>query len=295
MVADLLQGEYHLQDDSLALEQRVRVVRLLAHCLFHLEFLHKVLERFLVKGGLRLGEFGVLVLDNLVRKVADDALVGLESAQHEGRGNLSECFCHPFVAEFLDGRLELLAEFGRAREESAVREVHDGPEFHEAVFDGRAAHRDFHGGAHPAQQPTLLAVRILDVLRLVNDDGLPRAFVQFFEVLAEGGVGREQYVGIELLEVAASAVVGEERKFWRELLDFDLPVAQQARGHYHERLLFGQFAFFVHLEEERDDLQCLSEAHVVGKDAAETDFEVLIHPRVAAHLVGAHGRVQVFG
>ena len=51
----------------------------------------------------------------------------------------------------------------------------------------------------------------------------------------------------------------------------------------------------MHLEEERDNLERLSEAHVVGEDAAETDFEVLVHPRVAAHLVGAHGRVQVLG
>ena len=129
----------------------MRVVRLLAERLFHLEFLHKVLERLLVQRRLRLGEFGVFVLDNLVGQVADDALVGLEAAQHEGSRNLAERFRHLLVAHFLDGRFELFAEFGGAREEPAIREVHDGPEFHEAVFDGGATHRDFHGGAHAAQ------------------------------------------------------------------------------------------------------------------------------------------------
>ena len=80
-----------------------------------------------------------------------------------------------------------------------VRKIHDGPEFHEAVFDRGAAHRDFHRGAHATEQFTLFAIGVLDVLRFVDDNRLPFVLVEFGKVLAERGICREQYVGAELL------------------------------------------------------------------------------------------------
>ena len=87
----------------------------------------------------------------LSRKGGPAEKTGLAILAAGAAGNLAERFRHLLVAHFLDGRLELFSEFGGAREEPAVCEVHDGPEFHEAILDGSAAHRDFHGGAHAAQ------------------------------------------------------------------------------------------------------------------------------------------------
>ena len=135
-----------------------------------------------------------------------------------------------------------------------VHKIHDGPEFHEAVLDWSAAHRNFHGRTHPAEQFTLFAIGVLDVLRFVDDNRLPFVFVEFGKVLAECSVSREQYVGAELLQVAAASVVRKECEFRRELLDFDLPVAKEAGGHYDNGFFLREFSLLFHLEEERNDL-----------------------------------------
>ena len=124
------------------------------------------------------------------------------------------------VAVLLNGRFVFFAEFACAREEPAVSKIHDGPEFHEAVFDGGSAHGNFHRRLHLAQKLALFAIGVFDVLRFVDDDGLPFDFVEFLKVLAVCGIRREQYIGVELFQVAATAVVCEEREFGRELLDF---------------------------------------------------------------------------
>ena len=100
---------------------------------------------------------------------------------------------------------------------------------------------------------------------------------------------------MELFQVAASAVVRKKREIRCELLDFDLPVAEEAGGHHDDGFFLREFAFLFHLEEERDDLKRLAKAHVVGENASESDFQILVHPGVAAHLVGAKCRVQIFG
>ena len=135
-----------------------------------------------------------------------------------------------------------------------VRKIHDGPEFHETVFNRGTAHRNFHGGAHAAEQFALFAIGVLDVLRFVDDNRLPFVFVEFGKVLAERGVRREQHVSVELLQVASASVVRKEREFRGELLDFDLPVAKEAGGHYDNGFFLREFALLFHLEEERNDL-----------------------------------------
>ena len=98
MVADLLQGEDHLQDEALALEEGGFVSLLLladdAEALF---------DGLVIQGGLRGGEEGVLVLLELIRKVADDGLVCLEAAQEHGRGDAFEAFGCFSVLLVLDG------------------------------------------------------------------------------------------------------------------------------------------------------------------------------------------------
>ena len=89
------------------------------------------------------------------------------------------------------------------------------------------------------------------------------------------------------MQVPVSAVVGGEGEGRGELLDFYLPVAQQARGHYHQGLVLLEFSFFLDFQQVGDNLEGLAEAHVVGQNTAETDFQVLVHPGVAPLLVGA--------
>ena len=98
MVADLLQCEDHLQDEALALEEGVLLSVLLladdAKALF---------DGLSVESGLCGGEEDVLVLLELIRKVADDGLVCLEAAQEHGRGDAFEAFRCFSVLLILDG------------------------------------------------------------------------------------------------------------------------------------------------------------------------------------------------
>ena len=90
-------------------------------------------------------------------------------------------------------------------------------------------------------------------------------------------------------------MVCKERELRGELLDFDLPVAKEAGGHHDNGFFLRESALLFHLEEERNDLQRFAKTHVIGENATESDFQILVHPGVAAHLVGAECRVQIFG
>ena len=67
-------------------------------------------------------------------------------------------------------------------------------------------------------------------------------------------------------------MVRKECEFRRELLDFDLPVAKEAGGHYDNGFFLRKFTLLFHLEEERNDLKCFAKAHVIGEDATESDL-----------------------
>lgn len=133
MVADFLQREDHLQDEALALEEGGFVSVLLladdAEALFY---------GLVIQGGLRGGKECVLVLLELVRKVADDGLVCLETAQEHGRGDAFEAFGCFSVLLVLDGIRIAHLEGLRTAEVAFVGKFHDGPEFFEAVLDGGA-------------------------------------------------------------------------------------------------------------------------------------------------------------
>ena len=145
MVADLLQREDHLQDEALALEEGVFVSILLladdAEALF---------DGLVIQSGLRRGEEGVLVLLELIRKVADDGLVCLETAQEHGRGDAFEAFRCFSVLLVLDGIRIACLEGLRTAEVAFVGKFHDGPEFFEAVLDGGAGDGDADGCFHAA-------------------------------------------------------------------------------------------------------------------------------------------------
>jgi hypothetical protein len=132
MVADLLQGQNHLQHQPLAPEG-VRLAGDDAQAFLH----HRFVER-----GLRRREGAVLVLLDLVRQVVDDRPVGLQPAQQEGGGDPPEALDHLLVAMRLDRNGVLLDELRQLAEIAAVGEVHDAPVLREPVLDRRAAHGD---------------------------------------------------------------------------------------------------------------------------------------------------------
>ena len=109
----------------------------------------------MIQSGLRGGEEGVLVLLELIRKVADDGLVCLEAAQEHGRSDAFEAFGRFSVLLVLDG-IRIAGLEGLCTAEVAfVGKFHDGPEFFEAVLDGGARDGDADGCFHAADGAAL--------------------------------------------------------------------------------------------------------------------------------------------
>ena len=260
-----------------------------------LQFLHEFIQRALVQGRLRAREFGVFVLLDFIGQVANNRFIRFHAAQHKGGRNLLEVLRHRLVRILLDRRFELVAEFVCRRQESSVAEIHNRPEFHQAVFHRRTAHGNLHGRMECTNLAALFAIGILDVLGFVNYNDLPVQLLDFLEVQATGRIGGNQQVGIKLFKFAASSVVNECGKARRKLLDFHLPVPQKARRHHHESATFGKAALLLHLEQECNHLQSFTKAHVIGQNTAKAHFQVLVHPRIAAFLIGAECGHQVFG
>lgn len=289
MVADLLQGEDHLQDETLAFEEGVFVSVLLladdAEALF---------DGLVIQGGLRGGEEGILVLLELIRKVADDGLVCLEAAQEHGRSDAFEAFGCFSVLLVLDGIRIACLEGLRTAEVAFVCKFHDGPEFFEAVLDGGAGDGDADGRFHAADGPTLGGIGVLDVLRFVDDEDFPFLLFEKLLVTSKESIGGEKDVPMEISEVALATIVEENGEERCKAGDLFLPIGEKARRHDDERFLLGKASLFAELFEEGDDLKGLPKAHIIGQDAAEAEAAVVVKPRIAALLVGAKCRTYIF-
>ncbi len=259
MVADLLQREDHLQDEALALEEGGFVFLLLltddAEALFY---------GLVIQGGLRGGEEGVLVLLELVRKVADDGLVCLETAQEHGRSDAFEAFGCFSVLLVLDWIRIAHLEGLRTAEIAFVGKFHDGPEFFEAILDGGAGDGDADGCFHAADGPALGGVGVLDVLRFVDDEDFPFFLFEKLLVASKESIGGKKDVPMEISEVALGAIVEENGEERCEAGDLFLPVGEKARRHDDECFLLGKASLFAELFEEGDNLKGLSKAHIIG-------------------------------
>lgn len=259
VVAYLLQGEDHLQDEALALEEGVFVSLLLladdAEALF---------DGLVIQSCLCGGEEGVLVLLELVRKVADDGLVCLEAAQEHGRGDAFEAFGCFSVLLILDGIRIACLEGLRTAEVTFVGKFHDGPEFFEAVLDGGAGDGDADGGFHAADGAALGGVGVLDVLRFVDDEDFPFLLFEKLLVASKESIGGKKDVPMEISEVALYAVVEENGEERCEAGDLFLPVGEKARRHDNECFLLRKASLFAELFEEGDDLKGLPKSHIIG-------------------------------
>ena len=289
MVADLLQGKDHLQDEALALEEGGFVSLLLLA-----DDTEALFDGLVIQGGLLGGEEGVLVLLELIRKVADDGLVCLEAAQEHGCGDAFKAFGCFSVLLVLDGIRIACLEGLRTAEVAFVGKFHDGPEFFEAVLDGGAGDGDADGRFHAADGPALGGVGVLDVLRFVDDEDFPFLLFEKLLVTSKESIGGKKDVPMEISEVALGAVVEENGEERCEAGDLFLPVGEKARRHDDERFLLGKASFFAELFKEGDDLKGLPKAHIIGEDAAEAEAAVVVKPRIAALLVGAKCRTYIF-
>ena len=148
-----------------------------------------------------------------------------------------------------------------------------------------------------ARRARLLGLRVLDVLRLVEDDGGPGHAAEVLEVAQQQGVaGDDEAVPAGRLAEGLSlspahAVMDERGQVGREPLGLALPVADDRGRAHHER---GAVTIRRSLGEQLGQgLHRLAEPHVVGDHAAQAQPRIAPQPGVAALLIRPQRGLQL--
>ena len=185
----------------------------------------------------------VLVDLDLVGQVGDDGAVGLEATQQEGGGELAQgTVALARLVEFAHVALELL----QGAEHAGVQEVEDRPQVGEVVFHRRARERHAHARVDRLDRARLLDAGVLDGLRLVEDEHVPRDARDDVEALRHL-VGGDAERGHDVAEIVvrdggearvelgcARAVQDLEVEVRAEALELVLPVADERRRHHEQ-------------------------------------------------------------
>ena len=197
------------------------------------------------------------------------------------------------VAAQLDRPRERPLERLARAEQARVDDVHDRPELAEPVLDRRAGHRQLPARGQPAQRPGALGRRVLDVLRLVEQEPVPGDPRERVGVAGGDVVGGDDDVAVRgdqrerRSRQPAHTVVEVDAQRRREPLDLGAPLANDAHRADDERRTERLTASLLALRDEhRDRLHRLAEAHVVGQDRADPEVAEEPQPAVAALLEG---------
>ena len=287
VVADLLQPHQEGEHQAPAL-----------HAVDLLEPVAQVLHRLLVERRLLAAQWTEGLHLGLVRQVGDDALVGLQAAQDVGAHQIAQRRVGGVrpVGEALDEVGELLGRPEQAR----IDEVEDRPQVAEAVLDRRAGQRDAGIGLERLDRLGLLGRRVLDRLRLVDDGQAPAGGTEPGHA-RQGPVAGDDEIGtgevlrgirLQLLGRHGRGVGDKRLQARREPCDLRGPVGEQ-RGRRDEqarpRLIAG---FTFQHQQQRQHLDGLAEAHVVGEAGAEPEPGKQIEPLHAHHLIGPESGLE---
>lgn len=229
-----------------------------------------------VGGGLGIGEGGVVLLGDAGGQVGEDGGVGLEATEEEVGDGAAEAL----------GVGIALGEVAAGAEEVGVKEVEDGPEVVEAVFDGGAGEGEAVRGGEGAGGLGLAGGRVLDELGFVEDEGLPLDAAEAGIIAPEVAIGGEDDVdltgaakkGITQGTIGANVAVDAEAGGPVGKLAF--PNRQDSKRCHDEG---GGRA----REKKGDGLQGLAQAHVVSQADAEAVSGGLHEPADTLGLVGA--------
>src|ERR1019366_565162 len=163
-------------------------------------------------------------------------------------------------------------------EEAGIEEIKDGLQLGEAVLDGRAGESRAPGRAGRTRGARLRGRRVLDVLRLVEREVLPRDARQKSAVPMHEGVRRDEQVhlGEEPLERlsarASRTVMHDHAKLRGEALGLPDPVLGDGRRADEEGRA-DTLSGVARGEKRGEKLDRLAETHVVGETGAEAARE----------------------
>ncbi|MDQ0648340.1 hypothetical protein QFZ53_002536 [Microbacterium natoriense] len=189
-----------------------------------------------------------------------------------------------------------IAELPGRGEQSGGGELQERPQLGEAVLHRRAGDGIGHVGAERGDRPMQLRLRVLDELRLVEDEPRPldRSELLLVEtrhgVRAHHDVGRCRGIRESPGPLATGALDEHDPQAGREPGRFRAPSAEhRGRRQHEERPLLPRLTRVLH---EAEQLQRLAETHVVSEDAAEPMPPQEREPVEAGLLIRPQVRVQ---
>ncbi len=201
------------------------------------------------------------------------------------------------LAVFLDRAGVVVAEPRRAGEQPRRGDRQQRPQLHEVVLHGRSGDGQLERGLQPPRALVDLRLVILGELGLVQDQPRPGQLRVGVEVDPQQRVRGDHRVGARdgLVERLAAAVAGlryrDHVQSRREPRGLGRPVRHHARRGDDEKRRSGR-AGLPGVADQRQGLQGLAQAHVVGEDPAELVLPQERQPREPVVLVGPQQRPQ---
>ena len=288
MVADLLEAHEKGEYQPLA-----------ANALGFLKLLGQLFDGLLVERGLLAAELAEGLDLGLVGQIRDDGLVGLEAPQDVRPYQVAQRAVG--VVRFVREALGVARELPGRAEQPRVEEVEDRPQVAEPVFDRGAGEHNPRLCRELLCRSRLLGVRVLDRLGLVEDREVPRGGREPGDA-QERAVARDHEVNVrERLWRERLQLVGRHGRRMRdhglepgrEPFDLRGPVGEQRRrGHQQARPPLAILHAPQH-EQQREHLDGLAEAHVIGEAGAEAEPGKQVEPADTDLLVGPKGAVQL--
>ena len=244
----------------------------------------RALEFGAVERGLFAVEFAEEILLDALGEVLGD--LAFRAAQDEGPHPRGE----PAAGEGIAALVEVLREVSAPPEHAGHGEGHDAPEIEQAVLDRCAAECQAVRGLQGAGGARGLGLGVLDVLRLVEDDGVPGHRGHFLLQIAELGVVRDHEIGLgarglESGGIARAALQRAHAQAGGEVRALGEPVVRDALRADDERGM--RRVFPAQPKQPREGLHGFAQAHVVGEDAAEVIRREVGEEVEAGELVGA--------
>ncbi len=286
MVADLLEPHQHRKHDALALNAFGSV-----------EAPGKVLDGLAVQRRLPAGQPAQRLDLRLVGQVGDDRFVGFHASQDVGSHQLAKRTV--WIVCPLGQPLRIARELPSIAQQARVQEIEDRPQVAQVILDRRSGQRDACPGFQRLCRAGLAGVRILDRLRLVQDDEPPVRLGEHRDAQQRAIAGDHQIMFRRPLDGECLHLI---RRHCRRMHDhslqaggkfFDLrgPVPQQ-RGGRHQQVRGNLCGTGLFHQQQRQHLDRLAEAHVVGQAGPEAKARQQVQPLRPCFLVGAQRPAQ---
>lgn len=208
--------------------------------------------------------------------------VPLETTEEEGSENAVETEDELLVDtggavdHVVHGVAEPLFEFRVGLEDVGHQKVHERPDFHEVVLEGRSSEQETALRVVIEEDLPTLTLKVLDVLGLIEDHVLPLFPAQDVDILGgkvvRGDADMERVLFAPsktlLFPLLLTTIVAEDLEGRSPALELALPVEDDTGGHNNE-MRTPDLVLTSEVGKKGDGHDGLAETHLVSQDAVE--------------------------